>query len=111
MERFPARGSAEEHPVETDKGRYAKADVHWMLHFEMHQPLALDCHDIRQGHVTSGRSSVSLWAVEAPSYISVGLILDKSDCQFSVLRAWSLSSTHRKFQMVGGFRDTALLLG
>ena len=38
-----SRGSAEEHPVETDKGRYAKAGPHWMLHFHRYQPLALGC--------------------------------------------------------------------
>lgn len=33
--------SAEEHPVETDKERYAKAVAHWMPHFRMHRPLVM----------------------------------------------------------------------
>jgi hypothetical protein len=36
-----SKGTAEEHPVETDKERYAKAGPHWMLHFHRYQPLAL----------------------------------------------------------------------
>ena len=38
-----SKGTAEEHPVETDKERYAKAVDHWMLHFHRYHPLALGC--------------------------------------------------------------------